>query len=56
MMGNCLHYLAKQRAAQLAAQYTLHSQRLAAGAYTEGIPDVEAVVTALRIAERAARV
>ncbi|MEV0460984.1 hypothetical protein [Catellatospora methionotrophica] len=51
-LGNCIHAVAKERATELAGLFEVHSQRLAAGTYTETLPQVSDLVAALTLTHR----
>ncbi len=50
-VGDCILGLMNGRLAALAARYEQHSRELAAGEYVEGMPDVQAVIDELTLAD-----
>lgn len=54
-LGNCLVTVAQRRTDALAARYALHSNELATGRYVESLPEVDALMTTVKVADIAAR-
>jgi hypothetical protein len=50
-VGDCILATMYSRLASLAARYEQHSRELAGGVYTEGMPDVQAVLDELSLAD-----
>ncbi|SBT43748.1 hypothetical protein [Micromonospora narathiwatensis] len=54
-LGNCLVTVAQRRTDALGQRYALHSSELATGKYVESLPEVEALMTSVKLADLAVR-